>query len=114
MARRQTVLGRTALRFSHKFGAPRTLVSGGPVPSQFAKITVPSFRKTFSAPALVMAKRKPKPPVDLGRALIEAFLTNERINQVLLESISPAIWRALPPCSKRRNIATSFAHMHNV
>src|SRR5262245_43635593 len=61
-----------------------------------------------------MSKRKPKPPVELGRALLEAFLTNDRINHVLLESISPAIWRAQPPCSKRRNIATSFAHMHNV
>jgi uncharacterized damage-inducible protein DinB len=53
-------------------------------------------------------------PVDLGRALIEAFLTNERINQVLLELLDPEIWRAQPPCSKRRNIATTFAHIHNV
>jgi uncharacterized damage-inducible protein DinB len=46
--------------------------------------------------------------------LVEAFLTNERINQVLLDSLSPDVWRARPPCSKRRNIATTFAHMHNV
>jgi hypothetical protein len=46
--------------------------------------------------------------------LVEAFLTNERINQVLLDSLSPDVWRAQPPCSKRRNIATTFAHMHNV
>jgi uncharacterized damage-inducible protein DinB len=52
--------------------------------------------------------------VDLGRALVEAFLTNERINQVLLDLLSPSVWRAQPPCSKRRNIATTFAHMHNV
>ena len=26
----------------------------------------------------------------------------------------PRIWRAFPPSSKRRNIATSFAHIHNV
>jgi uncharacterized damage-inducible protein DinB len=50
----------------------------------------------------------------LGHALIEAFLTNERINQVLLDSLSPDVWRAQPPCAKRRNIATTFAHMHNV
>ncbi|MBI3411557.1 MAG: DinB family protein [Planctomycetes bacterium] len=61
-----------------------------------------------------MARAKTKAPIDLGRALVEAFLTNERINQVLLEIVSPEIWRAQPPCSKRRNIATSFAHMHNV
>ena len=46
--------------------------------------------------------------------MVEAFLTNERINQVLLDSLSPEVWRARPPCSKRRNIATTFAHMHNV
>ena len=49
-----------------------------------------------------------------GRALVDAFLTNERINQVLLEILSPEVWRAQPPCVKRRNIATTFAHMHNV
>jgi uncharacterized damage-inducible protein DinB len=53
-------------------------------------------------------------PVELGRALVEAFQTNERINQVLLDSLDPAVWRAQPPCSKRRNIATTLAHMHNV
>jgi uncharacterized damage-inducible protein DinB len=52
--------------------------------------------------------------VDLGCALVDAYLTNERINQVLLDLIDPKIWRAMPPCSKRRNIATTFAHMHNV
>src|SRR5262245_56509067 len=53
-------------------------------------------------------------PVDLGRALVEAFLTNERINQVLLDLLDPKVWRAQLPCSKRRNIATTFAHIHNV
>jgi uncharacterized damage-inducible protein DinB len=41
-------------------------------------------------------------------------MTNERINQVLLDSLSLDVWRAQPPCQKRRNIATTFAHMHNV
>jgi len=58
--------------------------------------------------------RNRKEPIDHGRALIEAFLTNERINQVLLDLLDPKIWRAQPSCSKRRNIATTFAHMHNV
>jgi hypothetical protein len=58
--------------------------------------------------------RDRRQPVELGRALVEAFLTNERINQVLLESLSPEVWRAQPPCSGRRNIATTVAHMHNV
>jgi uncharacterized damage-inducible protein DinB len=67
-----------------------------------------------SAPRGVAANRDRRQPVELGRALIEAFLTNERINQVLLDCLSPEVWRAQPPCSKRRNIATTFAHMHNV
>jgi uncharacterized damage-inducible protein DinB len=67
-----------------------------------------------SAPQSAGGPRKRGEPVDLGRALVEAFLTNERINQVLLDLLSPEIWRTHPPCSKRRNIATSFAHMHNV
>jgi len=52
--------------------------------------------------------------VDLGRGLLEAFLTNERINQLLLELLDGAIWNVFPPSSPRRNIATSFAHIHNV
>jgi len=60
------------------------------------------------------APRDRKLPVDLGRALVEAFLTNERINQVLLDLLEPRIWRAFPASSPRRNIATSFAHIHNV
>jgi uncharacterized damage-inducible protein DinB len=39
---------------------------------------------------------------------------NERINQELLKLVAPHIWRAFPQSSKRRNIATSFAHIHNV
>jgi len=66
------------------------------------------------APRRAVARRDRSQPVELGRALVEAFLTNERINQVLLDSLSPEVWRAQPPCQKRRNIATTFAHMHNV
>jgi uncharacterized damage-inducible protein DinB len=58
--------------------------------------------------------RDRRQPVDLGRALVEAFLTNERVNHVLLDLIDPAIWNRFPACSPRRSIATSFAHMHNV
>jgi uncharacterized damage-inducible protein DinB len=65
-------------------------------------------------PPRAAANRDRRQPVELGRALVEAFLTNERINQVLLDSLNPEVWRAQPPCSRRRNIATTFAHMHNV
>ena len=60
-----------------------------------------------------MAKKN-QSPIDLGQALVQAFLTNERINQELIGLIAPEIWRVFPPSSKRRNIATSFAHIHNV
>ena len=53
--------------------------------------------------------RNNRQAVDLGRALIEAFLTNKRpINQVLIDLLSPDVWGE-PPCEKRRNIATTFA-----
>src|SRR5262245_27029586 len=58
--------------------------------------------------------KRSEAPVDLGRALIEAVAISERVNQVLLEELDPALWRAFPPSSPRRNIATSFAHIHNV
>src|SRR5262245_21391979 len=67
-----------------------------------------------STPRRNAVNRNRRQPVELGRALVEAFLTNERVNQVLLASLSPEVWRAQPPCSKRRTIATTFAHMHNV
>jgi hypothetical protein len=79
--------------------------SRAPIPAR-AERQEPRASSATGAPA--------RGPVDLARALVEAFLTNERINQVLLDLLEPAVWRAQPPCSKRRNIATSFAHMHNV
>jgi uncharacterized damage-inducible protein DinB len=61
-----------------------------------------------------MPGRDRKQPVDLGRALVEAFLTNERVNQTLLDLLDPKIWDRFPASSPRRSIATSFAHLHNV
>lgn len=58
--------------------------------------------------------RTSREPVDFSQALLNAWRVNERINQELLAIIAPHIWRAFPPSSKRRNIATSFAHIHNV
>jgi hypothetical protein len=58
--------------------------------------------------------RSTREPVDLSRALLNAWRVNERINQELLNLVAPHIWRAFPGSSKRRNIATSFAHIHNV
>ena len=52
--------------------------------------------------------------VDLGKALAGAFLTGERINQLLLDMVDPRVWRVFPMSSSRRNVAMSFAHIHNV
>jgi uncharacterized damage-inducible protein DinB len=47
-------------------------------------------------------------------ALLNAFNTNNRINQYLIDSIPPAAWRAKPPDGKGRTVAAIVAHMHNV
>lgn len=63
-----------------------------------------------------MAKRSTK-PVDLGEALVAAFLVNERMNQFLLEHLDPRAWTAPPPLVKEgagRTIAAIVAHVHNV
>ena len=60
------------------------------------------------------SSRSSREPVDLSKALLSAWRVNERINQELLNLVAPHIWRAFPASSKRRNIATSFAHIHNV
>ncbi len=41
------------------------------------------------------------------------FAVNDRMNQVLIEHLDPAVWRAKPP-GKVRTIAAIFTHMHNV
>lgn len=58
----------------------------------------------------------PKTPASfsLPDALLQAFETNERINQYLIENLPAEAWRADPPEGKGRNIAALAAHMHNV
>lgn len=82
-----------------------------------AKASVSSRPATPKATAAVVAptgSRTSREPVDLSKALLHAWRVNERINQELLKLVAPHIWRAFPQSSKRRNIATSFAHIHNV
>ncbi len=47
-------------------------------------------------------------------ALLNAFDTNNRINQYLIDSLEPAAWKAKPPDGKGRTISAIVAHMHNV
>jgi uncharacterized damage-inducible protein DinB len=49
----------------------------------------------------------------LGRAAVQIFAANERINQMLIEHLDPAAWKSKPP-GKTRTIAAIFTHMHNV
>ena len=48
-----------------------------------------------------------------GQAAVRIFAVNERMNQMLIEHLDPAAWRAQPP-GKVRTIAAIFTHMHNV
>ncbi len=53
----------------------------------------------------------------LGRAAVRIFVANDRINQLLIEHLDPAAWKAKPPAQspgKARTIAAIFTHMHNV
>ena len=50
---------------------------------------------------------------ELGRSAVRIFAANERMNQLLIEHLDPAAWKAKPP-GKVRTIAAIFTHMHNV
>jgi len=68
--------------------------------------------------------------MQLGRAAVQIFAANERMNQILIEHLDPAAWRArttarttakttakplgATPHSTTRTIAAIFTHMHNV
>ena len=62
-----------------------------------------------------MTTRQPKVHTQFGRAAAQIFAANDRINQILIEHLEPAVWRAKPPGkSKARTIVAIFTHMHNV
>jgi uncharacterized damage-inducible protein DinB len=70
-----------------------------------------------------MTTRQPKRHTQLGRAAIQIFAANERMNQILIEHLDPAAWTARPlisqpPGATRKNttrpIAAIFTHVHNV
>jgi uncharacterized damage-inducible protein DinB len=57
--------------------------------------------------------RKRKPQAPLGPAAVQIFVVNDRINQLLIEHLPLAAWKAKPP-GKARTIAAIFTHVHNV
>ena len=60
-----------------------------------------------------MTTRQPKVHTELGRSAVQIFAANDRTNQILIEHLDPAAWRAKPP-GKARPIVAIFTHMHNV
>ncbi len=56
---------------------------------------------------------QPEVHTQLGRTAVNIFAANERVNQMLIEELDSAAWRAKPP-GKVRSIAAIFTHMHNV
>lgn len=60
-----------------------------------------------------MTRRQPKLQAQLGRAAMQIFAANERMNQILIAHLDPAAWTAKPP-GKVRTIAAIFTHIHNV
>jgi uncharacterized damage-inducible protein DinB len=65
-------------------------------PNSTARVPVPTFA------------------TQLPTSLLNAFNTNSRINQYLIESVPAAAWKAKPSDGKGRTIAAIVAHMHNV
>lgn len=61
-----------------------------------------------------MSSRTAKAPVDLSRAILEAWAVTAEVTRYLLETLDGTIWRADPPGGEGRTIASSFAHIHNV
>jgi len=57
--------------------------------------------------------RQHKVHTQLGRAAVQIFAANDRMNQILIEHLDPRAWSAKPP-GKVRPIAAIFTHMHNV
>jgi uncharacterized damage-inducible protein DinB len=51
---------------------------------------------------------------DLRQTLVESYAVNERMNQIILEHLDPAAWRAKLPGTKGRTIADIVSHVHNV
>jgi uncharacterized damage-inducible protein DinB len=60
-----------------------------------------------------VTKRQNQVHTQPGPAAVRIFAANDRMNQILIEHLDPAAWRAKPP-GRVRTIAAIFTHMHNV
>jgi hypothetical protein len=53
--------------------------------------------------------RQQKVDTQLGRSAVQMFAANERMNQIRIQHLDPAAWRA-KPAGKVRTIAAIFTH----
>lgn len=61
-----------------------------------------------------MPSKNPAAPFQLVPALLQAYATNDRINQYLLDHLPEQAWRTPPVGGKGRDIASIVVHMHSV
>ena len=61
-----------------------------------------------------MAHPRTAVSLDPGPALVESYLVNDRMNQLVIEHLDPRAWRAKLPVGRTRTIAAIFSHVHNV
>ena len=54
------------------------------------------------------------PPLGFPQQMAQAFLLNDRMNQLVLEHLDPRAWRAKLPGAKGRTVADIFAHVHHI
>jgi uncharacterized damage-inducible protein DinB len=57
--------------------------------------------------------RQPRVQIKTSQSAARIFAANERMNQLLIEHLDLAVWKAKPP-GNVRTIAAIFTHMHNV
>ena len=53
-------------------------------------------------------------PIDPCQVLVESYSVNERMNQIVLDQLDSAVWRAKLPGIKARTIADIVSHVHNI
>jgi len=54
------------------------------------------------------------PSPNLAQEMAQAFLVNDRMNQLLLEHLDSRAWRAKLPGQRGRTIADILSHVHNI
>lgn len=61
-----------------------------------------------------MSRLKKTEPFVLAESLLNAYATNDRINDYLIQNLNQEAWQRKAADGKGRNIAGIVAHMHNV